>query len=244
MIGPESDSYGNFYRDSMSPTTHISFMPDKEEDALVLTALTAVLSHLFLLEGIFVDESFGFEVSFIKGLIPYVLNNRGKVQGLYKIDFTLSFGTLDKKMLLNKLKPVVRSDPVFQLVRSYFDIPYIDRYGKDVTSKYRDNNQGIPPYGCIGIALLHFALADFDREFQKLYPGIYYCRFLHLSCTDLSVFDKNQILKLFSKHSLVGTMSYIEAGDPPIQSQYGLIWIDKEGRVHHKKNLLKKLIKS
>ncbi|XAR51024.1 hypothetical protein NMG60_11005522 [Bertholletia excelsa] len=188
-------------------------MPHKD-DVLVLMGLALMLFRLS------------------HGCIP----KDGKVKRLYRIDLTASLSTMERSLILDRVKPLVGDGSVYELISSFLDLPIIDDDG-NVRS---DISFGvIPPVGEITRVLFNIVLMDtFDREFPNKFPGITFYRFIHevyISTREYDevIFDEKAGYALLEELSMAGKIVSIGPCDEPLLCYYKrLVLIDINSKVH------------
>ncbi|CAK9165879.1 unnamed protein product [Ilex paraguariensis] len=150
------------------------------EDSLVLTALGRMLNLHFLRVNLFTDKSFGLRTT--PNAFYSTVCARGKVLRLYKCDLTISLRTINRESLLLNLSHIVKDGAIIEFVDKFLSVPILDQSGRDFTAEM---GCSIPTVGLLTHVLLNFALTEFDKEFQRAFPGVDYSRYIHevfLSC--------------------------------------------------------------
>ncbi|XAR56186.1 hypothetical protein NMG60_11036564 [Bertholletia excelsa] len=187
-------------------------MPDKD-DVLVLMGLSLMLFHLS--HGRMPKDGYRFE---------------NDVKRLYRIDLTASLSTMERSLILDRVKPLVGDGSIYELISSFLDLPIIDDDG-NVRS---DNCFGvIPPVGEITRVLFNIVLMDtFDREFPNKFPGITFYRFIHeiyISTREYDevIFNEKAGYALLEELSMAGKIMSIGPCDEPLLCYYKrLVLID------------------
>ncbi|XAR51037.1 hypothetical protein NMG60_11005540, partial [Bertholletia excelsa] len=206
-------------------------MPHKD-DVLVLMGLALMLFRLS--HGCIPKDGYRFENDVDS--FYYSLQQIGKVKRLYRIDLTASLSTMERSLILDRVKPLVGDGSVYELISSFLDLPIIDDDG-NVRS---DISFGvIPPVGEITRVLFNIVLMDtFDREFPNKFPGITFYRFIHevyISTREYDevIFDEKVGYALLEELNMAGKIVSIGPCDEPLLCYYKrLVLIDINSKVH------------
>ena len=227
------------------------------EDSLVLTALGRMLNLHFLRVNLFTDKSFGLRTK--PNAFYSTVCARGKVLRLYKCDLTISLRTINRESLLLNLSHIVKDGAIIEFVDKFLSVPILDQSGRDFTAEM---GCSIPTVGLLTHVLLNFALTEFDKEFQRAFPGVDYSRYIHEvfiycpkistsnTCSSkqgktleseamqLSFFDEQQVLSLLDQLNLAGKILSIGPGDAPVPCYGGLVCVSQDGQIKVKEKIL------
>lgn len=227
---PVKDEHLNIYYLCVCPTL---------EDSLVLTSLGRMLHFHFLKVNLFMDNSLGFRITRNEYLDRVCA--LGNVISLYEFDFKKSFRTINRDSFVGKLSEIVKNRDIIELVVEYLNLSIKDYCsGRDFTAVlgYR-----IPPAGFLSHILFNFALTELDKEFQRVFPGLYYSRFYHVVVVPFpstssskqgktleseDIFEP-RVLSLFEQLHLGGKIFTIRPGDAPCLGT--LFSVSKEGEI-------------
>jgi len=100
----------------------------------------------------------------------------------------------------------------------------------------------IPTSGFLTDVLLHFALIEFDKGFQRVFPQFNYTRyisevFVSFSTSEMSklgnpleIFEQ-EVVSLFDQLNLSGKIISIGPGDAPVPCLGGLVSVSQDGLI-------------
>lgn len=94
---------------------------------------------------------------------------------LFKLDLSKSLMTIDRESLLRKLSDLVLDKHIMKLIAQFVNITIYD----DDREIVQFMNMNIPLSGFLTEVLLNYALIDFDKEFQRVFPDLDYTRYIH-----------------------------------------------------------------
>lgn len=157
------------------------------------------------------------------------LQEMGKVDRLYCINFIFSMKILPPSLILEKVKPLVGDGGVYKLIESYLSRPLVEADGTPLSIEIR----GLIPVGEITTVLFNLVLMV-DREFQKRFPGIVFARHIHevfIPVNEKVIFDENAGYAFLEEVGLVGEIVSIGPGDKPLPCVIHMISLDSAGQV-------------
>lgn len=135
------------------------------EDNLVLIALGHMLNRRYLDLDIHYSYSFGLK-TYPSDYYAHIRSSfKEPISRVYKIDMNRSLFVINRDSILSRLKPIVQSDDIMELIRSFLYMPVIWN-GIEVSSL----KDSIPPSGYFTKVLLHFYLIELDSQFYRLFP--------------------------------------------------------------------------
>jgi hypothetical protein len=183
------------------------------EDIMVFMGLSRMLVRFFYSgfleeEGIVEEEDYGLED--LVDSFYCRLQDIGKVDRLNRIDLRPSAVIIPCSRTLNILKAFVGDGPVYTLIKSFLEIPVMDKEGNDVRVC------GIPFAGEISKIIFDIVMrAIFDYEFRKRFPGVSFHRFVYdvYIPTDGIIFDERDIYTFLEEIGLQGRIDSIGPGD-------------------------------
>lgn len=215
------------------PNFYVGVKPT-QEDRIVLMGLGIMLNQNLLM-----DNSLGLKTR-VKDYYGIVCA-RGNVLRVYKLDLTKSLMTINRESLLCKLSHIVMDGDIMELVRKFLYLPIKNESG------LKFNNINIPSSVLITEVLLNFALIEFDKEFQRVFPQLYYNRYIHevfvyfptsesKQGMTLGIFEQ-KVLSLFDQLHLAGEIISIGPGDAPVPCYGGLVCVSQDGKIQVKEQL-------
>lgn len=233
---------GELKRPKYSYIMHVNAQPNlcycvnpTQEDSLVLMGLGMMINHKIVRDNLLMENSLGLR-TLLKDYLGIVCS-RVNVSRLYKFDLTNSMKSLNIEHLLSKLLHIVMMDEeILELVEQFLYLPIKDESGIEYHT-----GVNIPSTGFLTDVLLNFALIEFDREFQRLFPQLYYTRyisevFVSFSTSEskegnpLEIFEQ-QVVSLFDKLNLLGKIISIGPGDAPVPCLGGLVSVSQDGLI-------------
>ena len=205
-----------------------------QEDRLVLLGLGLMLNQKIILDNLLMENSVGLRIQQRDYL--YLVCMRENVTRLYKFDLTNSMKTINRDNLLSKLSHIVMDGEILSLVGQFLYLPITDESGIEYNT-----GVNILPSGHLTDVLLNFALIEFDKGFQRLFPKFYFTRFLnevlvYFSTSEsklvesFSIFEK-QVVILFDQLNLSGKIISIGPGDAPVPCLGGLVSVSQDGQI-------------
>ena len=209
-----------------------------DEDSIVLMGLGCMLNQVMIKKNLLMVNSLGYKIdisSFYKSLCA-----SGNVIKLYKLDLTNSLNHINKENLLSNLKKVVHNNYILELFQQFLNIPIQDDesiYDNELIVGFN-----IPLCGFITKVLLNFALIDFDNEFRRVLPELYYTRYVHevyvsfpssesMEGMTFQFFEETINSILYNKLNLDAKIVSIEPGDEPVSCYGGLVWVRNDGQI-------------
>lgn len=205
-----------------------------QEDRLVLLGLGLMLNQKIIQENLLMENSVGLRIQLRDYL--YLVCMRVNVTRLYKFDLTNSMKTINRENLLSKLSHIVMDGDILSLVGQFLYLPITDESGIEYNT-----GVNILPSGHLTDVLQNFALIEFDKGFQRLFPQFYFTRFLnevfvYFSTSEsklvetFSIFEK-QVVILFDQLNLSGKIISIGPGDAPVPCLGGLVSVSQDGQI-------------
>ena len=235
---------GELKRPKYSYIMHVNAQPNlcycvnpTQEDSLVLMGLGMMLNHKIVQDNLLMENSLGMR-TLLKDYLGLVCS-RVNVSILYKFDLTNSMKSINRENLLSKLLHIVMDEEIISLVGQFLYLPIKDESGIEYHT-----GVNIPSSGLITDVLLNFALIEFDKEFQRLFPQFYYTRyisevFVSFSTSEskegnpLEIFEQ-EVVSLFDQLNLSGKIISIGPGDAPVPCLGGLVSVSQDGLIQVK----------
>lgn len=202
-----------------------------QEDSLVLMGLGIMLNNKIVKDNLLMENSLGLK-TLLKDYLVKVCA-RENVLRLYKFDLTNSMKTINRDYLMSKLSHIVQDGVILELVGQFLYLPIKDESGIEYNT-----GMNIPSSGLITEVLLNFALIEFDKEFQRLFPQLYYTRYINEVFVSFSTSESKQgeifeqhVVSLFDLLNLSGKIISIGPGDAPVPCLGGLVSVSQDGLI-------------